>query len=233
MIDFSNGSSIEEFAAKFQQEIQLNWLLFIVSNDWWVFQLIVSKFRNGNSIVKCYNYYSNAVNRKTQIIKAITKSSFCYSGISKIILYLKSLSEIITSDTLLDNMVDILELINSHTTSIIRISDDFNDPCRLLEEASAYILKASPDIRKGKPKTQFRIHSSIDACNNDKKIQKSTATLNDSFTIDQLAQAQKMFPKVPSELISLESDKNEMKRLSSAYELLQTEIDYVNDLSKF
>ena len=130
-------------------------------------------------------------------------------------------------------MVDILELINSHTTSIIRISDDFNDPCRLLEEASAYILKASPDIRKGKPKTQFRIHSSIDECNNDKKIQKSAATFNDSLTIDQLAQARKMFPKVPSELISLEIDKNEMKRLSSAYQLLQTEIDYVNDLSKF
>jgi hypothetical protein len=46
-----------------------------------------------------------------------------------------------------------------------------------------------------------------------------------------LEQKRKMFPKVPKDLVTLEMDKTELLRLSCAYELVQTEVDYVRDLS--
>lgn len=46
-----------------------------------------------------------------------------------------------------------------------------------------------------------------------------------------LIQKQKMFPKVPKDLVTQDMEKNELLRLSCAYELVQTEVDYVRDLS--
>lgn len=125
-----------------------------------------------------------------------------------------------------DNLNEVLELINTHAVRVINICDDMNEPCRLLEEASHYLVKSSPELLNLGSKTEFRI---IDANKStDKKHVKGS--LNNQVS-DQLEQLHKMFPKVPSELITLETDKTEMKRLSCAYELLQTEVDYVSDLS--
>ena len=60
----------------------------------------------------------------------------------------------------------------------------------------------------------------------EKEIQDEEKTKQQS-----LDQKRKMFPKVPKEIVTLEMDKNELLRLSCAYELVQTEVDYVRDLS--
>jgi hypothetical protein len=40
----------------------------------------------------------------------------------------------------------------------------------------------------------------------------------------------KLFAKLPKEVAEADLDKNELMRLSVVYELIETEIDYVNDL---
>lgn len=131
------------------------------------------------------------------------------------------------SDDRVENFKEILELINTHIFRVNSICDDIKDPCRFLVEASDYMMKNSPELVNIRSRTNFRIISSM----NEMNVKESTLNMNHGCTMDKFDKLHKMFPKVPSELITLETDKNEMKRLSCAYELLQTEIDYVRDLS--
>jgi hypothetical protein len=135
------------------------------------------------------------------------------------------------SDARVENLKEILELINTHAVQVISIINNMCDPFRLLDEASSYLLKSLPELPNLRSKTEFRILASTNQSVENTTIKESLLTLNNDAKSDKLAQLHKMFPKVPSELITLETDKNEMKRLSCAYELLQTEVDYVNDLS--
>ena len=130
-----------------------------------------------------------------------------------------------SSDSRIENLEAILELISAQAESIISACDAMNDPCGLLEEASDYILRNAPDLSSIKSRTAFRIEQT------NQGIKRSSQTLSSSVSMDELLGLQKMFPKVPSELITIDVDKKELRRLSCAYELLQTEIDYVNDLS--
>ena len=151
-----------------------------------------------------------------------------------------------------EEMELMLELLESHSVAITNDLDQLSHRAKYLDDAEKYILEHALSNDMISKYHDKRLAFAIQVQNNDgstghlrcsSQTIGSKSSLNlikedsvtelseEEKTSQAIAQKQKMFPKVPKDLISLDVEKQELMRLSAAYEFLGTEIDYVKDLS--
>ena len=152
-----------------------------------------------------------------------------------------------------DEVNMMLELLESHSVSILSDADALFQRSQYLQDAETYIVEHNvrPEtfIKYQEKMLSYKVqvNEKIGNQESNRSVRHSSQTLvsacaskddlnsqemdEEKKKQDEIAKTQKMFPKIPKTMITTELSKQELMRLSAAYELVGTEIDYVKDLS--
>lgn len=142
-----------------------------------------------------------------------------------------------------EEVLALLEVIEGHGESILTETDALWTRSQYLKEADEYLRtnfggsdnpKKYPDLKilhqVVRIDNQTKTTTSLGPPSESELTKTSEISEQDKAT-EELKNKCKMFPKVPKGLVTLQTGKVELMRLSAAYELFQTEVDYNQDLS--